>query len=166
MQAALTNQPIVIPAGKYGVSYGYAIAQGPNGKYVNFTVENNLVIRPDQVTLLNLGKPKPALEVIQEGRTLKINRVMRFEGNPVVTYSKTFEGESEDRVWAVDVVDAADPDKMIVGRTNMEDGGESTCKCSVSIPETVKAGQKLLVRLQKGNDENRIVKEVVVQQAE
>jgi hypothetical protein len=32
----------------------------------------------------------------------------------------------------------------------------------VSIPETVKAGQKLLVRLQKGSDENRIVKEVVV----
>jgi hypothetical protein len=32
----------------------------------------------------------------------------------------------------------------------------------VSIPETVKVGQKLLVRLQKGSDENRIVKEVVV----
>jgi hypothetical protein len=33
----------------------------------------------------------------------------------------------------------------------------------VSIPKTVKAGQKVLVRLQKGTDENRIVKEFVVQ---
>jgi hypothetical protein len=32
----------------------------------------------------------------------------------------------------------------------------------VSIPEEIKAGQKILVRLQKGNEENRLVKEFVV----
>lgn len=162
VQTALTNQPIVIPAGKYGISDGYAIAQGPNGKHVNFTVENNLVIRPDQVTLLNLGKPKPDLVVVQEERTLSINRVMVFVGNPVVTYSMAPEGESEDTPPTIDVVDATDPAKIIVARTSMEYGGRDSCGCSVSIPETVKAGQKLLVRLQKGTDTSRIVKEFVV----
>ena len=122
VQAALTNQPIVIPAGKYGISHGYAIAQGSNGKYVRFTVENNLVIRPDQVTLLNLGKPKPDIDVVQEERTLSVNRVMVFAGNPAVTYSMAPEGESKEQALTVDVVDAADPAKVIVGRTNMEYG--------------------------------------------
>jgi len=162
VQAALTNQPILIPAGKYGISRGYAIAQGPNRKHVNFTVENNLVIRPDQLTLLNLGKPKPDIIVVQEERTLSVSRAMVFAGNPTVTYSMAPEGESEDTPTTVDVVDAADPTKIIVTGTNMGNGGGGTCGCWVSIPETVKVGQKLLVRLHQGKDENLIVKEIAV----
>ena len=122
VQTALTNQPIVIPAGEYGIRNGYVIDQGKNGKYVSFNVENKVVIRPDQVTTLNLGQPKADLSIIQQGRKLTVNRAMVFAGNPAVTYSMAPEGESRDKALTVDVVDAADPAKIIVARTNMEYG--------------------------------------------
>jgi hypothetical protein len=122
VKTALTNQPIVIPAGEYGVRNSYVIDQGKNGKHVSFNVENKVVIRPDQVTTLNLGQPKADLSIVQQGRKLTVNRVMVFAGNPAVTYSMAPEGRSEDQKLAVDVVDAADPTKIIVGRANMEYG--------------------------------------------
>lgn len=122
VQTALTNQPIVIPAGEYGIRNGYVIDQGKTGKYVSFNVENKVVIRPDQLTTLNLGQPKPDLSIVQQGRKLTVNRVMIFAGNPAVTYSMAPDGESKDKALTVDVVDASDPAKVIVGRTNMEYG--------------------------------------------
>jgi hypothetical protein len=44
---------------------------------------------------------------------------MVFGGNPTVTYSMAPEGESKDKPLAIDVVDAADPAKIIA---NMEYG--------------------------------------------
>jgi hypothetical protein len=122
VEDALPNQLIVIPAGKYNIPEGSVSDLRKNGKYVGFTVENKFIIRPDQVTTLNLGKPKAELAVLQEDRTLSVNRELVFAGNPVVTYSMEPEGESKDQSLTVDVVDATDPTKVIVGRKNMEYG--------------------------------------------
>jgi hypothetical protein len=119
-QTALTNQPIVVPAGEYAIPYGYVIEQGKDGKYINFSEANRVVIRPDQVTPLNLGPAKEELSVVQRERILTINRVKSFTGVSVITYGSV---PGEPRVaLTVDVVDAADPAKIIVGRTNMEYG--------------------------------------------
>jgi hypothetical protein len=96
------------------------IEQGKDGKYINFSVANRVVIRPDQVTPLNLGPAKEELSVVQRERILTINRVKSFTGVSVITYGSV---PGEPRVaLTVDVVDAADPAKIIVGRTNMEYG--------------------------------------------
>lgn len=122
VQTALPIQPIVIPAGKYNIPQGSVSDMRKNGKYVRFSVDDKFVIRPDQVTTLNLGQPKADLSIVQQERKLTVNRAMVFAGNPAVTYSMAPEGESRDQALTVDVVDAADPAKVIVGRTNMEYG--------------------------------------------
>ena len=119
-QTALTNQPIVVPAGEYAIPHGYVIEQGKDGKYIDFSVADRVVVQPDRVTTLNLGTAKEDLTVVQRERILTINRVKSFTGVSVITYGVV---PGEPRVaLSVDVVDASDPAKVIVGRTNMEYG--------------------------------------------
>ena len=119
MEAVSLDQSIAIPAGEY--SHLNGSFEEKRGMEARFNVEK-FIIRPDQVTTLNLGNPKAELAVLQEDRTLSVNRELVFAGNPTVTYSMEPEGESKDKPLTVDVVDATDPTKVIVGRTNMEYG--------------------------------------------
>jgi hypothetical protein len=119
-QAAITNQPIVVPAGEYSIPYGYVIGQGKDSKHINFSVANRVVVQPDRVTTLNLGTDKDDITVVQRERMLTINRVKSCTGIPVTTYGSV-PGEAREAL-TVDVVDAADPTKVIVGRKNMEYG--------------------------------------------
>jgi hypothetical protein len=81
-------------------------------------MNNKLVLSPDHVTKLILDKPKVDLNVTQKGRTLTVNRVVGSAGTPGLIYSLGRDKEP----LVVDVVDPADPAKVLIGRKNMEYG--------------------------------------------
>jgi hypothetical protein len=159
IQTVFTSQVFRLPAGTYGTCTGCLMEDG--GTFMGFNVKY-ITLPVHGCTTLTLGKPAPDLLITQEKRRLNIQRIFTYMGETKVTYSVT-ESVASIKPLAVDVVDAGDPDKVLIGRTNMNYGEGNRYVCSVSIPETVKAGQKVLVRLQKGKDENLICKEFVIQ---
>ena len=159
IQTVYTSQVFRLPAGTYGTCTGYL--QEYCGTFMSFNVEH-ITLPVHGCTTLTLGRPEPDLLITQEKRRLNIQRIFTYMGETKITYSVT-ESVASIKPLAVDVVDAGDPDKVLIGRTNMGYGEGNRCVCSVSIPETIKAGQKVLVRLQKGKDENLVCKEVVIQ---
>jgi Fe-S cluster assembly iron-binding protein IscA len=81
-------------------------------------MDKKLVLSPDQVTKIVLDKPKMDLSVTQKARTLTVRRVVGSTGTPGITYSMGRDKEP----LVVDVVDPADPAKVLIGRKNMEYG--------------------------------------------
>ncbi len=118
IKAALTNQPFAIPAGEYTIRHGILPGDNPKAAPLTFRMNNQIVLSPDRVTKLVLDKPKLDLSVTQKGRTLTVRRVIGSSGTPGITYSLGRDKEP----LVVDVVDPADPAKVLIGRKNMEYG--------------------------------------------
>jgi hypothetical protein len=118
LKTALTNQPIVIPAGEYMVRQGTIPDSNPKSAPISFRMDKKLVLSPEQVTKVVLDKPKMDLSVTQKGRTLTVRRVVGSTGTPGITYSLGRDKEP----LVVDVVDPSDPAKVLIGRKNMEYG--------------------------------------------
>jgi len=118
VKTALTNQPIVIPAGEYMVRQATLSDGSSKAAPVSFRMDKKLVLSPDQVTKIVLDKPKMDLSVTQKGRTLTVRRIVGSTGTPGITYSVGRDKEP----LVVDVVDTADPAKVLIGRKNMEYG--------------------------------------------
>jgi hypothetical protein len=118
VKVALTNQPTVIPAGEYMIRHANLQDNNPNAQPISFRMDKKLVLSPDQVTKLVLNKPKADISVTQKARTLTVRRVISSTGTPGITYSLGRDKEP----LVVDVVDPADPAKVLIGRKNMEYG--------------------------------------------
>lgn len=114
------NQLIILPAGVYDLWDGYLANQENDRHLVEFSFDD-VTVASHGVTTLSLVKAGMHMEVEQEDRNLRVSRVLTCEGQPSLTYKKVGGGEYS-LPWVVDVVDAADPAKVIVGRTNMEYG--------------------------------------------
>ena len=115
-----SNQMIILPAGVYDLWDGYLANQENDRHFVEFSFDD-VTVASHGVTTLNLVKTGMHMEVEQEDRNLRVSRVLTCEGQPSLTYKKVGGGEYS-LPWVVDVVDAADPTKVIVARTNMEYG--------------------------------------------
>ena len=102
----------------YNLWDGYLANQENDRHFVEFSFDN-VTVASHGVTTLNLVKPGLNIKVEQEDRNLRVSRVFTCEGEPSLLY-RDVGGGANSLSWVVDVVDAADPAIVIVGRTNME----------------------------------------------
>jgi hypothetical protein len=117
----LTNQIVSfkVPAGKYEICHGGLINEKTKNEVI-FRVEPADFL-PDKPVVLTLDKPKTEVQVSQKGRKLGVQRVLKHASTPKITYSSVA-GDSDNQPLTVDVVDAADPQKVLVAKKNMEYG--------------------------------------------
>jgi hypothetical protein len=118
VKTALTNQPILIPAGEYTIRGGRIADTGEQGKSIGFRMDKKIVLSPEQVTKIVLDQPKAELAITQNGRKLTVNRKVVSANDQGITYSLGRDKEP----LVVDVVDSSDPAKVLIGRKNMEYG--------------------------------------------
>jgi len=118
VKTAVTNQPIVIPAGEYTIRNAHIATGGEKSKSIGFRLDKKIVLSPEQVTKIVLDNPKAELAVTQKDRKLTVNRKVISTGDQGVTYSLGRDKEP----LVVDVVDPADQNKVLIGRKNMEYG--------------------------------------------
>lgn len=118
LKTALTNQPIVVPAGEYTIRNAHIATGGEKSKSIGFRLDKKIVLSPAQVTKIVLDNPKAELAVTQKDRKLTVNRKVISTGDQGVTYSLGRDKEP----LVVDVVDPTDQNKVLIGRKNMEYG--------------------------------------------
>lgn len=121
LNRALTNQTVSfkVPAGKYEICQGVLTGENTKNEVV-FRVEPADFL-PAKPVVLTLNKPKTELQVSQKGRVLGVQRVIKYNSTPKISYSSVA-GDSDLQPLTVDVVDAADPQKVLIGKKNMEYG--------------------------------------------
>jgi len=118
VKTALTNQPIVVPAGEYTIRNAHIAQTGDAAKSVGFRMDKKIILSPEQVTKIILDQPKAELAVTQKDRKLTVNRKVVSTNDQGITYSLGRDKEP----LVVDVVDPSDPAKVLIGRKNMEYG--------------------------------------------
>jgi hypothetical protein len=121
MNRTLTDQAVSfkVPAGKHEICQGALTGTNEKNEIV-FRVEPADFL-PDKPVVLTLDKPKTEVQVSQKGRKLGVQRVLKHASTPKITYSSVA-GDSDNQPLTVDVVDAADPQKVLVAKKKMEYG--------------------------------------------
>jgi hypothetical protein len=121
LNRVLTNQTVSfkVPAGTYEIFKGVLTAGNDKNETV-FSVEP-VDFLPAKPVVLTLNKPVTELHVSQKGRVLGVQRIIKYTSTPKITYSSVA-GDSDLQPLTVDVVNAADPQKVLIGKKNMEYG--------------------------------------------
>lgn len=162
IQSSLANQPFSIPAGEYTIRHGLIEGADPLAATI-FNMDNNIILSPEFVTKLVLNTPRFDLTVGQQGRTLRVEPILGSSSSKGISYNPHQRKLRDKGPLVVDVVDPANPAKVLIGPTNLAYGQKNSLgRTTMSIPPEINPGQKVLVRLQMSGDENRIVKEFVV----
>jgi hypothetical protein len=118
VKTALTNQPIVVPAGEYTICSASISQSEKTGTSIGFRMDKKFVVSPEQVTKLILDLPEAVLAVNQKGRQLAVQRQIISSSTPGITYLLALDQEP----LVVDAVDSSDPSKVLIGRKPLDYG--------------------------------------------